>query len=122
MNVLFVDDRPEEIFSLWNRSGCDRGHELLPIECFRSIERVLELVEQFQPDVILVGHGIGSMTVTGVEVMVALQNSGYPGQLVANSGGGIGGFTRNGVQVQYSVDRNAQKLTALLAQLSRKDG
>lgn len=121
MKVFFVDDRLGEILSLWGRSGCANDHELLPLEPFVSIERTRELVEILQPDVVLVGHGLSVPGVTGSDVVRALSTSGYLGTIIANSGGGIEPFERDGVHINLNINRNPQNLQEILGQLSRKE-
>lgn len=112
--VLFVDDRPSEINRLWQQSGCESNHELLPVEPFETIERTCQIVHTCQPDIVLVGYGLGKPNITGADVVLALRKDGYRGQIVANSGGGPEQFKRDGVQVDASTNRNFTNLRNIL--------
>lgn len=74
MRVLFVDDRMDEISRMWRMSLCSEDHELLPLKPFCSVEQTLEEVRIYQPDVIMVGYGLGKEE-TGVEVIVSKHSS-----------------------------------------------
>ncbi len=112
MRILFVDDRLEEVFRQWELSGCDNIHELLPLEPFESIERTQELVKTLQPDVIVIGYGLGKPLITGVDVIRSIRASGYSGAVIANSGGG--GIQFTDVQTQGSADRHPSHLAEVL--------
>ena len=120
MRVLFVDDRPIEIRSLWERAGLDSGTlEVLPLVPFESVEQVLELVADCHPDVIVVGHGLGKYPITGSDVVRALQETCYHGCIIGNSGGGAIAFERDGVLLDGNVDRNPKQLQQLLNMIVR---
>lgn len=118
MEVLFIDDRLHEVMSLWRRSGCGASYVLLPLVPFTDIDAVLQLVDELHPDVICIGHGLGSEAANGADVVRALQEAGYAGHLVANSGGGLGNFRQNGANIEFTIDRNPQQLAELLTRLS----
>lgn len=117
MRIMFVDDRPEEIFSLWARSHCDQEHRLLPFEPFESIEQVEQMVARFSPDVLVVGFGLGRIGITGADVIKAVCANGFSGYVIANSGGGREQFDRAGAKVDASVDRNPEMLKKALLKL-----
>ena len=110
MKILFVDDRLEEIISLWERSGCASNHELLPLEPFQSIERTCELVRTHLPDVIFIGFGLGCPHTTGVDVIRALRKQGCSGEIVGNSGGGKTQFENKGIILNRNINRNSTTL------------
>lgn len=108
--VMFVDDRLAEVMRQWQESGCDKQHELLPLEPFESIERTQELVQAFQPNVIVIGHGLNRYPITGVDVVHALRKQGYVGYVIANSGGGIRLFIEASLEVNGNAGRCGQQL------------
>jgi len=108
--ILFIDDRVNEVLRQWHLSGCESEHALLPIEPFDSIERSAEAVGMYQPDVIVIGFGLGVPGVNGALVIRALRDRGYRGFIIANSGGGIIQFHDAGVAVDASADRNPNRL------------
>jgi hypothetical protein len=114
--VMFVDDRLNEVIRLWERSGCESNHELLPLEPFDSIERTCQLADEFQPNFIFIGYGLSKSSVTGADVIRALRNQGYAGCVVANSGGGANQFAEAGVEVNATADRRPEKLAEILRQ------
>ena len=114
--VMFVDDRPDEVIRLWELSGCETGHDLLPLEPFDSIERTCQLADESRPDFIFVGYGLSRRNVTGADVIRALRTRGYMGQIVANSGGGAEQFAEAGVEVNAVADRQPEKLAEILKQ------
>jgi hypothetical protein len=113
MKVLFIDDRLNEIASLWKSSGCANTHELLPLEQFRSVERALELVATHSPDVVIVGFGLGRWPVTGADVIRGLQDRGFSGEIVGNSGGGPSQYEQHGIHLRH-VNRTPQLLAEML--------
>ena len=117
--VLFVDDRLGEVIRQWELSGCASNHELLPLEPFDSIERTSQMVKDFQPDVVLVGYGLGKSDVTGRDVVLALRNEGYQGRIIANSGAGMEQFRRAGVSVDGSANRRACDLLEIMGNQGR---
>lgn len=112
--VWFVDDRLDEVIRMWQLSGSESFHQLLPLEVFDSVEHTCDRVMEFQPDVVLVGFGLDKPNVTGADVVRALKLRGYSGKIIANSGGGVEQFKRAGITVDGSVDRCPQKLSAEL--------
>lgn len=117
--VLFVDDRLGEVIRQWQESGCASNHELLPLEPFDSIERTCQMVETFQPNVVLIGYGLGKSDVTGADVILILRQRGYKGFIVANSGGGAEQFSRDGVEVDDVANRNACGLCMVIGSLTK---
>ncbi len=113
MKVFFIDDRPQEIFRLWERSGCESAHELLPVLVFQSVEEALEQVDHFQPDIVLVGYGL-SQPENGADVIRTLQASNFSGFIVANSGGSDSQFSSAGVAVDFSINRRPERLKTIL--------
>jgi len=108
--VLFVDDRLGEVIRQWQLSGCASNHELLPLEPFDSIERTCQMVNTLEPNVVLVGYGLGKLDITGADVVRSLRQGGYSGYIVANSGGGAEQFNRAGVKVDGTANRNPRDL------------
>lgn len=117
--VLFVDDRLGEVIRQWQISGCESDHELLPLEPFDSIERTCQMVNTFQPDMLLVGYGLGKPTITGADVFRSLRQGGYNGYIIANSGGGIEQFVRAGVEVDGTANRNPRDLKMVVDNLTK---
>jgi CheY-like chemotaxis protein len=117
MKLMFVDDRMDEITRLLNFADCNE-HELAPLETFKNLERTLELVREHKPDVIIIGHGLSSDQVNGADVIRHLRENGLDGRVIANSGGGAQLFERDRVSVDASADRNPDKLTNVLNQIS----
>lgn len=113
MKILFVDDRMESIKSLWESSGCANYHELLPLEPFRSVERTCELVTTHQPDVIFIGFGLGAHPITGADVISALQEQGFKGEIIGNSGGGSSPFEQQNIHIRH-INRQSQQLKQIL--------
>lgn len=112
--VMFVDDRLAEIIRQWDRSGCASNYELVPLEPFISIERTREIVQVFQPDVLLVGYGLSNSTTTGADVIRVLRQEGYTGRIIANSGGGAEQFRQAGIELAETANRNPQRLAEML--------
>ena len=112
--ILFIDDRVDEVLRQWHLSGCESEHALLPVEPFDSIERSAEVVGTFQPDVIVIGFGLGIPGVDGASVIRALRKRGYRGHVIANSGGGSKQFHDAGVEVDASANRNPSQLNQTL--------
>jgi hypothetical protein len=106
--ILFVDDRIDEILTLWNEefSRTNHFHVLLPVRPFETIEQTLRHVKRWKPDVIAVGYGLGKELVTGADVVRALRESNFRGKIISNSGGGIQSFLIAGVTVDASCNRH----------------
>lgn len=121
MKVLFIDDRLDEIIRQWECSDCENDHELLPLEPFDSIERTCQMVQDFKPDVVFVGYGLGKFNITGADVIRAIREQGYTGYIFANSGGGINQFEKDGVRVDGSVNRNPSQLKLALDKLTERN-
>ena len=115
--VLFIDDRLAEIQRQWQRSGCGMQHDLLPLEPFSSIERTCDLINDLHPHVVVIGYGLSKHAITGSDVIRALRERGYTGHVIANSGGGAGQFSRDGIEVDGSADRVGQHLQEILTTL-----
>lgn len=115
--ILFVDDRVNEIVQLWTLSGCDENHELLPLRKFESIEQTIEDTQTYQPDVVIVGYGLGKNNLTGVDVIIALQNQNFKGDIITNSGGGVEQFSRSGIKLRRNANRNPIELNNILNNL-----
>jgi hypothetical protein len=111
---MFVDDRLDEVLRQWQESGCEKQHRLLPLEPFDSIERVSELVQKHQPDVIVIGFGLNRYPITGADVIRTLREQRYEGYVIANSGGGVKLFSEAGVDVSGSTDRSGRKFREIL--------
>lgn len=118
--VLFVDDRLGEVVRQWQLSGCASNHELLPLESFTSIERTCQMVNTFEPNVVLVGYGLGKSDITGADVIRSLREEGYSGYIVANSGGGAEQFNRAGVEVDGTANRNSRDLKTVVDNLTER--
>jgi hypothetical protein len=118
--VLFVDDRLGEVIRQWDLSGCASSHQLLPLEPFDSIERTCQMVEALEPDVVLIGYGLGKPAITGADVVRSLRQAGYSGYIVANSGGGAEQFSRAGVKVDGTANRNPHDLKMITDNLTER--
>ena len=118
--VLFIDDRLDEVLRQWKLSGCESDHELLRLEPFVSIERALGLVRTLTPDVVLVGYGLGKPGVTGADVVRSIRQDGYSGYVVANTGGDVGQFSRAGVEVDETANRNPHDLKQIVDNLTAR--
>ncbi|MFH1171369.1 MAG: hypothetical protein V1778_02425 [bacterium] len=112
--ILFIDDRMDEVLRQWHLSGCEAEHVMLPVRPFESLKLAAEAVSMFQPDVIVIGFGLGVAGVDGAMVIRFLRDRGYTGSVVANSGGGVQQFLDAGVEVDASADRNPAGLTEAL--------
>ena len=120
--VLFVDDRLGEVIRQWQLSGCASNHEMLPLEPFDSIERTCQMVNTLEPNVVLVGYGLGKSDITGANVVRSLRQGGYSGYIVANSGGGTEQFNRDGVKVDGAANRNPCDLKMVVDNLTKLKG
>jgi hypothetical protein len=118
--VLFVDDRPGEILHQWQLSGCASDHVMLPLEPFDSIERTCQMVNALEPDLVLVGYGLGKPDITGADVVSSLRQGGYLGSIIANSGGGAEQFNRAGVEVDGTANRNPRELKTVVDNLTER--
>lgn len=119
LKVMFIDDRLGEVIRQWQLSGCASNHEILPLEPFDSIERTCRMVETSQPNVILIGYGLGMPGITGADVILTIRQRGYKGLIVANSGGGTEQFSRDGVVVGGVANRNARDLRMVMSTLTK---
>lgn len=120
MRVFFIDDRPNEIIRQWQLSGCASNHELLPLEQFDSVERTCQMVNALEPDVVLVGYGLGKTNITGADVVRSLRQGGYNGNIIANSGGGAEQFNQVGVEVDGTANRNSSDLKMIVGNLTQR--
>lgn len=118
--ILFVDDRLDEVIRQWQLSGCASIHELLPLEPFDSIERTCQAVETLEPNVVLVGYGLGKPDITGADVIRSLRQGGYNGNIIANSGSGAEQFNRAGVEVDGTANRNPHDLKMVVDDLNKR--
>ena len=118
--VLFVDDRLGEVIRQWQLSDCASNHELLPLEPFDSIERTCQMVDTLEPNVVLVGYGLGKPDITGADVVRSLRQRGYNGNIIANSGGGAEPFNRAGVEVDGTANRNPRDLKMIVDNLTER--
>jgi DNA-binding response OmpR family regulator len=108
--ILFIDDRPGEIIQQWIASGLAESHILLPLEIFESLNQAEHLVKKYEPDVIVVGHGLSHREINGVDVINHLQKWGYTGIVISNSGGGSKPFIRENIKIHGHTDRDGGKL------------
>ncbi|MBT3210793.1 MAG: hypothetical protein HN345_02155 [Planctomycetaceae bacterium] len=118
--VLFIDDRLDEVIRQWQSSGCASNHELLPLEPFDSIERTCQMVNTFEPDVILIGYGLGKPDITGADVIRSLHEGGYSGYIIANSGSGTEQFNRAGVEIDGTANRSPRDLQKVVNNLTER--
>ena len=118
--ILFVDDRLGEIIRQWQLSGCASNHELLLLEPFDSIERTCQMVDTLEPNVVLVGYGLGKPNITGADVVRSLRQGGYNGNIIANSGGGAEQFNRAGVEIDGTANRNPRDLKMVVDNLTKR--
>lgn len=112
MKVLFIDDRKTEIERLVDMSGINRVHQV-KIYVFNTLGDCLHIVCDFDPDVILIGHGLASYPITGLDVINYLRAQGVCAQIIGNSGGGAILFENDGIRIDGSVDRHPSKLANL---------
>jgi len=120
--ILFVDDRLNEVIRQWELSGCASNHELLRLEPFDSIERTYQIVNSLKPDIVIIGYGLGKPDITGADVVRSLREGGYSGYIVANSGGGLEQFSRAGVEVDGTANRNPRDLEMVVDKLTEMKG
>jgi len=120
LRILFIDDRIDEVMRQWELSGCEKDHIRLPMETFNSLERTLQIVKSFKPDVILVGYWFGKDNVTGGDVIQFLRQNNYNGYVIANSGGGIELFNHVQVKVDGSANRKPQTLKMIMDNLTKR--
>jgi hypothetical protein len=116
---MFVDDRPKEVLNLWQKAIDQMPVNssefcLLPIEVFDTKEKTLELALLHKPDLIFVGFGLSSTISTGASVIKLLRKHEFDGLVVANSGGSIDQFVREGVIPSGSINRSSEKLRVCL--------
>ncbi len=116
MKVLFIDDRPSEIIALWQRSGLESTDTLLPVTPFVSLEKALQQIKDFNPDMIVIGYGLGHPELTGADVVNFLRKNAVKALLVGNSAGGLHQFEQSGVKLEKSIDRNPTNLKKLVQQ------
>lgn len=114
MKILFVDDRLNEVKNLLEDSGCGSTHEILPLEVFSSVERTCELARVHQPDAVFIGFGLSKWPITGADVVRALREQGFGGQIVGNSGGGPSSFEQEGIHIEH-ISRKADLLKKFIA-------
>jgi hypothetical protein len=113
MRVLFIDDRQREIERLVDLSGVGRVH-VVEIHIFTTLDHCWWTVHDFDPTVILIGHGLSVYPITGSDVIRHLRSQGVKARFVGNSGGGMILFENDGIEIEGSVDRHPSKLAALL--------
>lgn len=119
MRILFIDDRMNEVMWQWQLSGCEREHLLLPFEPFASVKKTRETMEKQQPDVIVIGYGLGKQNANGTDVIRVLRESGYTGFVVGNSGD-PSQFLQSGVEVDGMADRKPETLKSVLDNLKER--
>lgn len=113
MRILFIDDRPHEIEQMVERAGLDTGE--VRILVFASIDQVLLAIAEYQPEVILVGHGLGANRPNGDQVAQAillLEDDEFNGYVVGNSGGGE---VQWATYLPHHANRQPDRLRAILA-------
>lgn len=115
MRVLFIDDRPEEIFDLCAQACLPE--KSTSIHVFESLDSAWEAVSVHQPTVVVVGHGLSAYPITGSDVVHMLRQRGYTGILIGNSGGGPNAFLSDGCTVDYNVNRQPNVLRQFLLTL-----
>lgn len=86
----------------------------MPLEVFDSVEHTCRMVDELEPDVVLVGFGLNKPDVTGADVVLSLRKNGYKGRIIANSGAGISQFENANVQMEESANRNPYDLMEIL--------
>lgn len=111
-DLLVIDDRPDELRD-WINIVSQSGF-YMEIHIFKDVQTAVNDVELKDPAIVLVGHGLSSFPITGSDVVRALRKAGYNGIIVCNSGGGSLLFEKDGVSVDFSTDRNPNKLSELL--------
>lgn len=119
VRILFIDDRMNEVTRQWQLSGCAAKHTLLPFEPFVSVKKTRETMEKQQPDVVVIGYGLGKQNANGTDVICALRESGYAGFVVGNSGD-PSQFLQSGVEVDGMADRKPETLKSVLDNLKER--
>jgi len=76
------------------------------------------MVNVLEPDIVLVGYGLGKPDITGADVIRSLREGGYSGHIIANSGGGAEQFNRAGVKVDGTANRNPRDLKMVVDNLT----
>lgn len=117
--ILFVDDRMNEIIRQWQLSGCEKSHQLLPLEPFDSIKRTLKMTKSFDPDIIVIGFGLGKPEITGANVIQTLRNQGYTGYIIGNSGD-PGLFTKTRTKIDGYANRNPNDLKQAIEKIKER--
>ncbi len=118
--ILFVDNRLDEVERQWMLSGCGNNNELLPLEQFESVKRTCQIVKDLNPTIVVIGFGLGKGLVTGAEVIRHLRQQGYDGYVIANTGGSVEQFTRVGVQVDGTANKEPVGLKRALIEKEEK--
>lgn len=108
MIILFIDDRIVEVMRQWQSANV-LNHEAY-FHHFDTIDGTIDQVRSANPDVVVIGFGLGFAKPTGAEVAIALRVQGYKGLIVANSGGEDCQFTNSGIVPDYSTRRRAELL------------
>lgn len=120
--ILFIDDRPGEIIQQWNDSGLAESHVLLPLEKFESLDQAQRQVEAFEPDVIVIGHGLSHPELNGADVIRHLLQKGYTGIVIGNSGGGKDAFQKSNLNIHSHASRDGHKLRLAIKNSVNKGG
>ena len=99
MKVMFIDRYEDNrTMECWQSAGCasmPERYELVQLEKFTSIEREVERMKTFQPDVILIDCHLNSgnnQYVGGQYVVRALRTAGYSGIFIGWCSGGMDHF------------------------------
>ncbi|HEY4511676.1 MAG TPA: hypothetical protein VJH55_02435 [Candidatus Paceibacterota bacterium] len=120
MRILFIDDRVHEVVRQWKLSGCGKDYFLIHPEAFISASKTREMVEKQQPDVVVVGYGLGKIGTTGADVIRVLRGSNYAGFVVGNSGD-PNQFILDGVELDGMANRNPETLKSVLDNLKERN-
>ena len=112
MKVLFIDDRISEIERLVLLSGVNHHCEVRT-HIFTEMSECTRVAETFDPDIIIIGHGLSAYPITGSQVVTHLRARGSRAKMIANSGSGKYGFDSDRVSIDGSVDRNPDKIAKL---------
>ncbi len=112
MRVLFIDDREREIERLIALSQIDRDN-VVEICIFTSLDDCLRMVRDFDPEVVLIGHGLSAYPLTGSDVIHHLRSQGVRARFVGNSGGGRVLFENDGIELDGAVNRSPGKIAEI---------
>lgn len=113
IRILAIDDHPLLVKDQWEDSNLKNLAILLPLEEVTSLQQASNLVQYYQPDVVLLDFYIGSFN--GDEILKNLEAA-YPDVMFLGNSSIAGKFT--GI---VNIDKNGRKLFDVLIPLIRKE-